>query len=55
MEASISIGLKEPKKTRKGWLGNKVRQIHLREDIPCGLEFCNKHGNQSVAFMQDTT
>jgi hypothetical protein len=47
--------MKEPKKTRKGWLGNKVRQIHLRDDIPCGLEYCQRHANQSVVFTQDTS
>jgi len=38
MESTISIVLKEAKKTRKGWLGNKVRQVHLRDDITSGLE-----------------
>lgn len=33
----------QPRKTRKGWLGNKVTQIHLRQDIPCGFSYCPEH------------
>jgi regulation of enolase protein 1 (concanavalin A-like superfamily) len=49
------ITQRELKKTRKGWLGNKVKQIHLRDDIPCGLEYCQKHANQSVVFTSDSS
>lgn len=38
MEERLSLVLREPKKTRKGWLGNKVRQVHLRDDVSSGLE-----------------
>ena len=27
----------ELRKTRKGWIGNKIREVHLRDDIPCGF------------------
>jgi hypothetical protein len=30
----------ELKKTRKGWIGNKLRQVHLRDDIGCGFQIC---------------
>jgi hypothetical protein len=45
MDISVPVCSKEPRKTRKGWLGYKVRQVHLRDDIPCGIEFCDKHPN----------
>lgn len=27
----------EIRKTRKGWMGRRLKEIHLREDIPCGF------------------
>lgn len=27
----------ELKKTRKGWIGKKIKEVHLRDDIPCGF------------------
>lgn len=27
----------ELRKTRKGWIGNKIKEVHLREDVPCGF------------------
>ena len=33
----------ELRKTRKGWIGNKIKEVHLREDVPCGFMACTEH------------
>ena len=50
---TVATELKIPRKTRKGWLGNKVSQIHLRQDIPCGFECCPHHGTHNPVFHHD--
>jgi hypothetical protein len=42
----------ELKKTRKGWIGNKIKEVHLRDDVPCGFELCSEHASARV-FPQD--
>lgn len=42
----------ELKKTRKGWIGNKIKELHLRDDVPCGFELCSEHASARV-FPQD--
>ena len=43
----------ENKKTRKGWLGKKIKQVHLRDDISCGFDICPEHGNGYTVFNHD--
>jgi hypothetical protein len=44
----------EAKKTRKGWIGNKSKLIHLREDIPCGFSLCQEHHQSKSIFSHDS-
>lgn len=52
---SLAIDIKEFRKTRRGWLGNKVKQVHLRDDIQCGFEYCHHHSSEikNIAFKHD--
>lgn len=50
---TLATELRNPRKTRKGWLGNKVAQIHLRHDIPCGFDSCHEHGARNAVFHHD--
>jgi hypothetical protein len=38
----------EIRKTRKGWIGHKLKEVHLRDDIPCGFELCPSHKEAST-------
>ena len=44
----------ELKKYRKGWIGNKSKLVHLRDDIPCAFELCPEHAKQKSVFPQDS-
>lgn len=44
----------ELRKTRKGWIGNKIKEVHLRDDIPCGLSGCPEHQLSVFAADPDT-
>lgn len=36
------------RKTKRGWLGNIVKQTYARDDIVCGIEQCPEHSKWGV-------
>ena len=38
------------RKTRKGWLGKRIKENYLRDDISCGIGSCTDHSQHIQAF-----
>lgn len=44
------------RKTRRGWLGKRVKENYLRDDISCGISHCTDHSQHMQIFgLEDVT
>lgn len=44
------IDISGTRKTRRGWLGKRIKENYLRDDISCGISYCTEHSQHILIF-----